>query len=131
MRVMLKNIYNLCKPGGRVIGVHLDPSRITTQGGKTDIFNKYNVKLVNAEGKDFTKDGVDYETHFINKEGGMETVYPMTHYTDKTYEDTFKEQGFEKFQWIDTKQRGGFREGDIWSDAVKYNPLRLYKAYRP
>jgi ubiquinone/menaquinone biosynthesis C-methylase UbiE len=124
---MVRNIYSLCKPGGRVAGMGSSPM---IPPEKLDLGKKYG-RTYELDDDYFKKNGARYVIRIIDDDLEVDIKLVLYWHSAEHYEQIFRKVGFTNFRWIEMKVEGFHGNEEYWKDFIEYNTLIMYEAFKP
>ncbi|CDW82993.1 methylase [Stylonychia lemnae] len=121
---MVKNIWNLCKPGGRVCGLNASPF-LTREN-----FNKaadYCVTFSTDSDSYFEKNATEYAVTYTD----LNITLVLYWYSPSHYEKTFEKLGFKNFRWIELEPFADADSYEYWKTFSTDNFMIMYEAIKP
>jgi hypothetical protein len=124
---MVRNMYSLLKPGGRVAGLG-SSCKVPAECLKKE--EKYG-RFYETDDNYFKKNGTKYTVRIVDEEADLDISLVLYWYSEKYYEDVFKKVGFTDFTWVPMHMEGDERNADYWKDFLEDNTLMMYQAFKP
>lgn len=87
---MVRNLYNLCKPGGRIVGIGSSPK---CPPEKLEKEKKYG-RFYTIDDNYFNKNGSQYLVRIVDEEANLDITLVLNWYAAEHYEKVFKQIGF-------------------------------------
>jgi hypothetical protein len=111
---MVRNIWSLCKPGGRVAGIGsscmVPPERLEKE-------KKYN-RFFDVDQNYFKQNGTRYTVRMVDDEMKLDLSVVLYWYDKSHYEEVFKKVGFTNFRWVELGLYGDERNEEHWKDFL-------------
>lgn len=123
---MVKSMYESTKPGGLCSGIMVNPF---VKNESFEKLNKYCVKFERQSGQLELNVSL-YDGHV--KDNKLLISFKNYIWQPELYEATFRECGFENFEWCCTKLGDEFKEeNEFFEDYFQARPHVFFKAQRP
>ncbi|CDW76070.1 UNKNOWN [Stylonychia lemnae] len=125
---MVQNIWNLCKPGGRVCGLNASPF-VPVEEFKKD--EKYGLSLSQKSTFYFEENASEYSVRLFDKEADMDISLRLMWYSGQFYEEAFRKAGFTNFRWVQLELFEDTDNAEYWKDFLTNCQVIMYEAIKP
>eukprot|EP00347_Sterkiella_histriomuscorum_P009145 403342348 len=125
---MVRNIWNLCKPGGRVCGMGSSPKLSVDKLKKEEKYGRF----YTVEPETYFKENASrYVVRIVDEEANLDINLVLNWFSAEHYERTFKKLGFVDFKWVPMSQFGDEGNEEYWKDMVNDCSIIMYEAWKP
>ena len=124
---MVRNIYNLCKPGGRVVGMGSNP-KIAPEFLS---LNKKYGRTYTIDDNYYKQNGTRYVIRIEDRDANLDIDLVLYWYSPSHYEKIFQKMGFTNFKWVEMELIGDEGNEEYWQDYIEHNTIIMYQAMKP
>ncbi|CDW84807.1 UNKNOWN [Stylonychia lemnae] len=125
---MIRNIWNLCKPGGRVCGMGSSP-KVPADALLKE--HKYGRSFTTDPDTYFKRNSSKYIVRIEDKDADLDISLVLYWYSAEHYENIFKKLGFINFRWVEMELFEDTENQEYWKDFMDGCSLIMYEAFKP
>ncbi|CDW81677.1 UNKNOWN [Stylonychia lemnae] len=125
---MVQNIWNLCKPGGRVCGLNGSPFIPREQFDKDE---KYGQVLSSNSDSYYKNNASEYSVRLFDKVADLDISLKVMWFSGEYYEQIFKKVGFQNFRWVQMELFENTDDIEYWKDFLTNGLILMFEAFKP